>query len=119
MELSLSKCNATGKTRYTEPGTAKEALIRIKAKSKIFYSDTQRRQKRRAGKPEQCRIYYCKHCKGYHLTSMSAAPKQKKEQKNFSQRIKNTKGLVRTQQESDAWKATGLPFPENFKINIL
>lgn len=112
MQLNLSKCSATGKTRFADPGAAKEALVRLKAKNKIYDNNTRKRQKRRLGKPEQCRSYYCKHCKGYHLTSMAAPPVQKTVQKNFLQRVKNTAGLVRRQEESDAWKASGLPFPD-------
>jgi len=111
MDLNLSKCSATGKTRFPSPGAAKEAMIRLKAKGKMHDSHTKRRYKRRGKKAEQCRYYRCKFCNGYHLTS-SAPVAAKTIQRSYLQRIKSTQGLVRTKQEAESWKADGLPFPE-------
>ena len=109
---TLSKCSATGKTRYYNQSEAKEAMLRIKGKKNIYDNITKRRYKRRQGKPDQCRTYYCKHCKGYHLTSSTTPMMQKTIEKKFQQRIKNTNGLVVSEQEAQSWKADGLPFPE-------
>lgn len=111
MQVTTSKCSATGKTRYSTPGEAKEAIVRIKSKNKIFDYSTKRRIKRRLGKPDQCRHYYCKHCHGFHLTSMDAAPKKKTIEKNFKYRVKKTQGLIKSADEAADWKADGLPFP--------
>ena len=110
--ITISKCSATGKTRYYNQGEAKEAILRIKGKSGMYDNKTKKRLKRRQGKPAQCRFYYCNHCRGYHLTSAAAHVKQKTIQKSFQLRVKNTTGLVRSEHEAETWKADGLPFPE-------
>lgn len=110
--ITLSKCDATNKTRFATPGAAKTAIIKIKAKTGSYESVSKKRIKRRKGKPEQCRYYMCKHCKGYHLTRREAAPKKVKILKEAKERTKSTKGLVIEQYEAAAWKADSLPFPE-------
>lgn len=118
MESTLSttkKCDATGKTSYLYHGAAKEALLRIKGKKQIYNQFTNKRYKRRQGKAEQCRIYFCKHCKGYHLTSSAAPVTQVKIVKKFQERVKQTNGLVISPDEAKSWKADGLPFPETQK----
>lgn len=115
---TLSKCSATGKTRYYNQGVAKEAMLRLKGKKGLFDNITKKRLKRRQGKPEQCRAYYCKHCKGYHLTSSSAPVIQKTLEKKFQQRIKQTNGLVVSTEEALSWKADGLPFPQTQTTNL-
>ena len=109
---TISKCSATGKTRYYNQGEAREAMLRIKAKSGMYDNITKKRMKRRQGKPAQCRYYYCKHCKGYHLTSIAAPVEQKTIEKSFQMRVKNTNGLVLSKHEAEAWKTDSLPFPE-------
>lgn len=111
-QLNLSKCNANGKTRYDSPGSAKEAIIRIKAKQTAYNSTTGKRIKRRNGKSEQWRFYFCHHCKGYHLTSSPAKIPNATIVKAFKERVKTTKGLVLTPEEAADWKADSLPFPE-------
>lgn len=112
-QLNLKKCTASGKTRYPTPGDAKEAMLKIKAKKTAYDSTTLKRIKRRNGKQGQCRYYYCKFCHGYHLTSKPTAISHNTFKKIFKERVRNTEGLVRTTEESDAWKADGLPFPEH------
>lgn len=109
--LNISKCTATGKTRYATPGDAKQAIQRIKYKKNVYESTTLKRMKRRSGKPDQCRHYYCKECHGHHLTSSPAAITQITIEKQFKQRIKSTEGLVLTKEQAAGWKANGLPFP--------
>lgn len=110
--MNISKCDVTGKTRYTSPGTAKEAILRIKGKKGLYDNITKKRLKRRQGKPDQCRTYYCKHCKGYHMTSSASPVMQKTIEKNFQMRVKQTNGLIVSEQEALSWKADGIPFPE-------
>ena len=113
MQNGPSKCSASGKTRFSTPGDAKEALQRIKSKQSLYDPTTKKRIKRRNGKAAQCRYYYCKHCRGFHLTSSGAAVKQKTIEKNFMQRIRNTEGLVLSETEAAEWKKDSLPFPNS------
>jgi len=110
--LNISKCSATGKTRYPTGGEAKTALQKLKAKLTAYDHVTQKRIKRRSGKPAQCRFYRCPFCKGYHLTSSEAALNTKSIEKRFFDRIKPSEGLVLTKEQAKDWKADGLPFPE-------
>lgn len=115
---SLSKCNATGKTRYYDQNEAKEAMLRIKAKKNVYDNITKKRLKRRQGKPDQCRVYYCKLCRGYHLTSIAALTLPKTIEKTFMQRVRNTNGLVLSEEEALAWKKDSIPFPETQTPNL-
>ena len=110
--LNLSKCRATGKTRYPTGGEAKIALQKLKAKVTAYDHVTLKRIKRRSGKPAQCRFYRCPLCKGYHLTSSDTALNNKSIQKRFFEKIKPSEGLVLTPDQAKDWKADGLPFPE-------
>jgi hypothetical protein len=116
MDLILTKCNATGKKRFPNPGSAKQALLVIKSKNRIINHDTNKRQKHRNGKAAQCRYYLCQHCKGYHLTSDAAGRNQTRIQKRHKQRVKNTQGLVITHEEAGPWKADSIPFPTQSKL---
>jgi hypothetical protein len=111
-QTTLSKCEVTGKTRYSTPGDAKVAILKIKHKGTCHESITLKRIKRRVGRPDQCRYYLCQHCKGYHLTSWTAPLKKNTIIKQAKERDKNNKGLVVTQTEVADWKANSLPFPE-------
>jgi hypothetical protein len=111
--LNLSKCKASGKTRFSSPGDAKQAILKIKAKKNAYDSTTRKRLKRRGGKPDQCRYYHCVHCNGFHLTSNQAPITQNEIQKKFKERVRSTKGLVLSKEEAADWKADGLPFPTN------
>jgi hypothetical protein len=111
--LNLSKCKATGKTRYPTGGEAKIALQKLKAKISAYNNITQKRIKRRSGKPAQCRFYRCPLCQGYHLTSSEAALNNKSIEKRFFDRIKPSEGLILTQEQAADWKADSLPFPTN------
>lgn len=112
MELNISKCSATGKTRYHSPGEAKKALYKLKAKLTAYDNVTQKRIKRRSGKPAQCRFYRCPLCKGYHLTSSDAALNNKSLEKRFFDKIKSHGGMILTSEQAKDWKADSLPFPE-------
>lgn len=111
--LNLSKCKASGKTRYPSPGEAKEAILKIKAKKNAYNSTTRKRLKRRGGKAAQCRHYHCVHCNGFHLTSSPAVITQNEIEKKYKERVRSTKGLVLTKEEAADWKADSLPFPTN------
>lgn len=111
--LNLSKCKASGKTRYASPGEAKKAMLKIKAKKNAYESTTRKRLKRRGGKPDQCRYYHCVHCNGFHLTSSPAGITQNEIQNKFKERVRSTKGLVLSKLEAADWKADSLPFPNS------
>jgi hypothetical protein len=115
--LHLSKCTATGKTRYPTSGDAKTAIQKLKAKKTAYNNVTQKRVKRRTGKIEQCRFYYCPHCKGWHLTSKEAKLTNKGIEKRFYDRISKKPNLILTKDQADDWKADGLPFPESIKTD--
>lgn len=117
MDLNLSKCSATGKTRYATPGHAKEALQKLKAKKNSYDNVSKKRIKRRSGKPAQCRYYRCTHCKGYHLTSSEAALNNKTIVKRFTEKTKNGSQLILTKEQAQDWKADSLPFPEQPNSN--
>ena len=68
--MSKRRCIATGKTIFDTKGEAKESMIKFKSFSKMTING--RRIKHRVGKPEQTRVYYCEHCKGFHLTKWSS-----------------------------------------------
>jgi hypothetical protein len=112
-QLNLSKCTATGKTRFSDAGKAKEAILKIKAKKNDYNSTTGKRIKRRGRKASQCRQYYCKHCRGFHLTSHQSRANHIEVTKVFNQRVRTTQGLVITIEEAIHWKADSLPFPNN------
>lgn len=114
-QLSLGKCGVTGKTTYPTAGDAKNAMLIIKSKRNNYDNTTRKRTKRRGGKAAQCRYYACKHCGGFHLTSSPVAVNQNEIEKKFLQRVRDTEGLVKTQQEAAGWKTGSLPFPEQNK----
>jgi hypothetical protein len=111
--LNLSKCKASGKTRYASPGEAKEAMLKLKAKKNAYDSTTRKRIKRRGGKPAQCRHYHCVHCNGFHLTSSSTGVTQNQIQNKIIERVKSTEGLVLSKEQAANWKVDSLPFPNN------
>lgn len=115
--LNLSKCTATGKTRYPTSGDAKNAMQKLKAKKTVYNSITLKRIKRRNGKISQCRFYRCPLCKGYHLTSNEAALNAKGIEKRFNDKIKSHPVLILTEEQAEEWKANGLPFPEQQNLN--
>lgn len=107
-----SKCFATGKTRYPTPGDAKTAMNKLKAKLSVYDPLLKKRVKRRIGKPQLCRFYYCSHCKGWHLTSKEAKLTNKSIEKKFLDLVGKQSNLIRTQDQAGDWKADSLPFPE-------
>ncbi len=106
------KCRATGKVRFPDPGGAKEAIIRIKSTNRFYDHIQNKRVNRRAGKPDQCRFYYCKHCHGWHLTSSEQGTSFRKYKK---ERKTNTKDFLLTAEQAAEWRKDSLPFPETKK----
>lgn len=104
-----NKCRATGKSRYPDPGSAKEAIVRIKNTSRFFDHIQNKRVNRRVGKKAQCRVYYCKHCHGWHLTSkeLSTSLRKLKEERKIE-----TKEVLLTPEQAAEWKKNSIPFPD-------
>lgn len=105
------KCPGTGKTRYPDPGKAKEALTRLRSTQRVYSYVTGKRQNRRMGKIAQTRYYHCTACNGYHLTSHEAPLYQKKREKLYKQRLKDTEQLIKNSEQAADWKKDSLPFP--------
>jgi len=61
------KCRATGKVAFPSLIEAKWRMINFKFMTRIRNKDG-KRVKHRMGKPACKRAYYCKFCKGYHIT---------------------------------------------------
>ena len=110
---SPNKCKATGKSRYPDPGAAKEAIVRIKNTGRFYDHIQGKRRNRRAGKPDQCRFYYCRDCHGWHLTSKE---KSMSFRKLKEERKLNTKDVILTDEQATEWKKNSIPFP-NVKTN--
>jgi len=104
-----TKCEATGKSRFSTPGEAKEAMLRIKSYSRNKNQRGKRIQ--RKGKPGLKRFYHCSHCNGFHFTSMETYPSHVSKSKNLKQKLKHFKGLIKSEEEGLDWKADSLPFP--------
>lgn len=110
-KLNISKCSASGKTRYTDPSAAKIAIQKIKAKRYYYDGISKKKIKHRIGKAQQCRYYYCSFCKGFHLTKIPTQVTIKSIENQSFERDKYSKGLVITSEEAQDWKADSLPFP--------
>jgi hypothetical protein len=67
LEITVEKCQATGKTRYETHSNAHDELVRLRSVERR--TPEGRRVKRRAKKPGLKRAYKCNHCDGFHLTS--------------------------------------------------
>lgn len=104
-----NKCRATGKVRFPDPGAAKEAIVRIKSTDRFYDHIQGKRVNRRAGKPGQCRYYYCKECHGWHLTSLEQSKSFRKYKK---ERKLETKDLLLNQEQAAEWKKNSIPFPD-------
>ncbi len=75
----MEKCTATGKVIFDSSIDAKD---RIEAfRQNIKKRRNGRRRKHRQGKAAQKRVYYCAHCKGYHLTRWEDYVKKNKTDK--------------------------------------
>lgn len=107
-----NKCKGTGKTRYPDPGSAKEAMLKIKSAGRYYDYIQNKRRNRRSGKPDQCRYYYCKICQGWHLTS---SEKGKSARKFIKEKKLKSKPLLLDESQATEWKKDSLPFPN---INI-
>lgn len=109
-----SKCAATGKTRFSEPGEAKSSIIKLKNK-KRFYTQEGSRVNRRQTKKKQARYYYCRHCHGFHITSHEAPTYKKKLEKIIQERVRQTDDLVLDVERGKEWKKDSAPFPTDSK----
>ena len=110
--LNLSKCTATGKTRFYDSAAAKQAISKIKAKRHSYDPITRKRIKHRNGTTEQCRYYYCTICKGFHITKVPAQVTVKTIETFRKEKSKKNTGLVLEPHEALDWKADSLPFPQ-------
>lgn len=110
-----NKCRATGKVRFPDPGAAKEAILRIKSTNRFYDHIQGKRINRRAGKPDQCRFYYCRECHGWHLTSSEQGVSARKFRK---ERRIETKDFLLDSEQAAEWKKDSLPFPETKKEDM-
>lgn len=62
------KCRATGKVGFPSMIEAQGAMLQFKFKSRIRNKTDGKRIKHRMGKYACKRAYYCKLCRGYHIT---------------------------------------------------
>lgn len=108
-----NKCRATGKSRFPDPGSAKEAISRIKNTQRFYDHIQGKRVNRRAGKKAQCRYYYCKHCHGWHLTSKEKSTSLRKFKEERKIQLKD---VVITTEQAAEWKKDSIPFPTE-KLN--
>lgn len=98
-----NKCPATGKTKYISESDANEAMVRIKNINKLKFKN-----KRSTGKSNQKRSYFCKHCNGFHLTSIITMNSVIKKHKNRNKIIKEFFKSI----DVEAWKANSIPFDQ-------
>lgn len=104
--MEKNKCTATGKRRYSTIGDAKSALVSTKA-----HNARKGGSKKSTGKNNIKRSYYCKHCKGFHLSSKDYLSMNKYNE-NGKTEAKKKKGLIVTKKEVVNWKKDSLPFPK-------
>jgi hypothetical protein len=95
--------------RYPDQGAAKEAITKIKSTGRFYDHIQGKRFNRRAGKPDQCRTYYCKECHGWHLTSKE---KSKSFRKIKEERKMQIKGIILNNEQATEWKKNSIPFPD-------
>lgn len=98
------KCAATGKTRYESSHEAKEVLLNLKTSFKKIEG---RRIKHRAKKVGQKRYYWCRECKGFHLTSISLFKDKITADKKISVKRKEFFDTF----DITNWKNDSIPFP--------
>lgn len=103
--MKRNKCPVTGKTRYDTATIANEAMIKIKTHNSLNNKDF-KSTRRSTGKSNQKRSYFCKYCKGYHLTSMENLIIQYKKQKERNEEVKK----FFTSIDIKAWKEDSIPF---------
>ncbi|MGJ1348467.1 hypothetical protein ACR789_18400 [Sphingobacterium siyangense] len=63
------KCRATGKVGFPSLIEAQWAMLHFKFRSRVRNKLDGKRIKHRMGKDACKRAYYCKFCKGYHITT--------------------------------------------------
>ena len=68
MKSDTWKCRATGKVAFPSRFDAQYAMFRFKLRSRVKNVTNGKRIKHRMGKPACRRAYYCRLCKGYHIT---------------------------------------------------
>lgn len=113
MEKNYSKCRVTGKTSFPSLRAAKESMLSFKHRTQVTNPINNKRVKRRIGKPDQCRAYFCPACDGYHITSQKIPINMDKIRKDIKEAQKVRKNYVRSEEETKDWKADSLPFPES------
>lgn len=106
----LPKCPVTGKSSYRSLTEGREAIIRIKSAPR--YYNNGKRVNRRAGKPAQSRVYYCEHCRYYHMTRWDLTPKVRANIKSTKEYKKQKQACLLTPAQALEWKKDSLPFPE-------
>lgn len=111
MDKRRNQCQETNKTRYPTSTEAQEALSKIRNTNR-FYTASGKRCNRRMKKAGQCRVYFCHHCNGFHMTSNDSPYTKKSFQEYKETNKKNNKDMVVTKEEAGDWKADSLPFPE-------
>lgn len=102
----------TGKFIFPSAKTAKDVMLSFKSRMSVTDRINGKRVKRRIGKPDQTRAYYCPHCHGFHLTSMKDYKPLHARKKQYKDSDKNRSSFIKTQNEIDKWKEDSLPFPE-------
>lgn len=103
-----SKCQTTGKTRFSTPQKAKDALLKIKTTTRYYFNG--KRRNKGIFKPGLVRYYRCKTCGGYHFTSSETYATLKSFKKKEKEKYKLTEEFIKSQTEGENWKADSLPF---------
>lgn len=110
---TYSKCHVTGKTSFPNSSKAREIMLNFKHRMNVFNPVNNKRVKRRIGKPDQCRSYYCSACKGYHITSQKLPINMDKKRKEMKELNKTRMKYIKGDEELKDWKSDSLPFPDN------
>lgn len=109
--MEKEKCRTTNKRRYHDRGVALNTLLNIKSTTRNYNHISGKRINRRAGKRTETRVYFCPHCKGYHITSNDHKLYFKTIQKTIDERRRNTNDCYLTKEAGTEWKKDSLPFP--------
>lgn len=103
------KCPSTGKTRFDDAGAAKTVMLNIKTAKRVIDYIQNKRVNRGAGKPKQARVYYCRECCGWHLTSDDRRVSFKRYKKEW---LLNSKQGIYNEEQAADWKKDSAPFPK-------
>ena len=99
--MKKNKCPATGKIIYDTQSIANEAIINIKSHNTLNFKN-----KRSTGKSNQKRSYFCKYCRGYHLTSIEIFKLVFKKSKQKNEKAKKFFNSINI----ETWKMDSVPF---------